>query len=115
MASKKKVDEIVERLEGFGGVEGSTITHVKKAKKTAEKAAEIEEELHDCGAIAFTSEFIERLILLFDLPCVVSFCKCALVWAYADVNNEMADLLAEKYVELCKRLEAQQKAEKPNA
>lgn len=104
MASKKKADEIVEQLEGFGGVEGSTITRVKKAKKTAEKAAEIEEELHDCGAIAFTSEFIERLVLLFDLPCVVSFCKCALVWAYADVNNEMADLLAEKYVELCKRL-----------
>lgn len=115
MASKKKADEIVEQLEGFGGVEGPTITRVKKAKKTAEKAAEIEEELHDCGAIAFTSEFIERLVLLFDLPCVVAFCKCALVWAYADVNNEMADLLAEKYVELCKRLEAQQKAEKPDA
>ena len=115
MASKKKADEIVEQLEGFDGVEGSTITRVKKAKKTAEKAAEIEEELHDCGAIAFTSEFIERLVLLFDLPCVVAFCKCALVWAYADVNNEMADLLAEKYVELCKRLEAQQKAEKPDA
>lgn len=108
MASKKKVDEIAEQLEGFGGVEGSTITHVKKAKKTADKAAEIEEELHNCGAIAFTSEFVERLILLFDLPCVIAFCKCALVWAYADVNNEMADLLAEKYVELCKRLEAQQ-------
>lgn len=104
MASNKKVDEVVEQLEGLGGVGGSTITRVKKAKKTADKAAEIEEELHNCGAIAFTSDFVERLVLLFGLPCVIAFCKCALVWAYADVNNEMADLLAEKYVDLCKRL-----------
>lgn len=114
MASKKKT---IEELPGCGG-EGSVITRTVKPKakngiqEPYEGAEVCEAELHCCGAIAFTSEFVERLVLLFDLPCVIAFCKCALVWSYADGNDEMADLLAKKYVELCKRLEAQQKGAK---
>ena len=42
-------------------------------------------------------------MLLFILPCVIAFCKCAMVWAYADGNDEMVDLLANKYAELIER------------
>lgn len=112
--SKKLSAEQKEAKEFDGNADlGPVITRtVKKAavKKASQKkavsAAETvsrEEELYSCGAIAFTSEFIERLVLLFNLPCVIAFCKCALVWAYADGNDEAADLLAAKYAELLER------------
>lgn len=78
----------------------------KKGATAAEIEARDEELLHHYGAIAFTSEFIERLVLLFNLPVVLCFCKCALVWAYAEGNDEMVDLLAAKYAELRDRNEA---------
>lgn len=117
MSAKKLSAEQKEAEEFDGSADlGSVITRtVKKAavKKASQKktasAAEVEsreEELHSCGAIAFTSEFIERLVLLFGLPVVLCFCKCALVWAYADGNDEMADLLAAKYSDLRGRHEA---------
>lgn len=109
MSAKKLNDEEYDGSADLGPV----IT--RTTKKTAEKkapqkkealiaeAAVDEAELHKCGAIAFTSEFVERLVLLFNLPCVIAFCKCALVWAYADGNDEMADLLVAKYAELIER------------
>lgn len=114
MSSKKLSDEEFDSSDGLGPVITRT---TKKAaeKKAAEKkapqkkeapaaeAAVDEAELHKCGAIAFTSDFIERLVLLFNLPCVIAFCKCAMVWAYADGNDEMVDLLAAKYAELIER------------
>ena len=109
MSAKKLNDEEFDSSDGLGPV--ITRTTKKAAEKKAPQkkeapAAEVavdEAELHKCGAIAFTSDFIERLVLLFNLPCVIAFCKCAMVWAYADGNDEMVDLLANKYAELIER------------
>lgn len=110
MSAKKLSDEEFDSSDGLGPV--ITRTTKKAAEKKAPQkkgatAAEIEardeELLHHYGAIAFTSDFIERLVLLFNLPCVIAFCKCAMVWAYADGNDEMVDLLAAKYAELIER------------
>ena len=109
MSSKKLNDEEFDSSDGLGPV--ITRTTKKAAEKKAPQkkeapaaeAAVDEAELHKCGAIAFTSEFIERLVLLFNLPCVIAFCKCAMVWAYAEGNDEMVDLLAAKYAELIER------------
>lgn len=106
MSTKKLSSEECDGSADLGPVITRTIKKAEKAppKKAAPKKAEVYEgELYTCGAIAFTSEFVERLVLLFNLPCVIAFCKCALVWAYADGNDEMADLLAEKYAELIER------------
>ena len=112
MSTKKLNDEEFDSSDSLGPVITRTVKKAaaKKApQKKATSAAEAEsreEELHSCGAIAFTSEFIERLVLLFGLPVVLCFCKCALVWAYAEGNDEMVDLLAAKYSELRDRHEA---------
>lgn len=112
MSTKKSSTEETDSSAELGPVITRTIKKAaeKKApqKKTASaaEAESREEELHNCGAIAFTSEFIERLVLLFNLPVVLCFCKCALVWAYAEGNDEMVDLLAAKYAELRDRNEA---------
>lgn len=111
MSAKKLNDEEFDSSDSLGPV----ITRTAKktaAKKTPQKKeasaveAADESELHRCGIIAFTSEFIERLVLLFGLPVVLCFCKCALVWAYSEGNDEMTDLLAAKYAELRDRHEA---------
>ena len=109
MSAKKLSDEEFDSSDGLGPV--ITRTTKKAAEKKAPQkkeapaaeAAVDEAELHKCGAIAFTSDFVERLVLLFNLPCVIAFCKCAMVWAYADGNDEMVDLLANKYAELIER------------
>lgn len=117
MSAKKLNDEEFDSSDSLGPVITRTVKKAA-AKKAPQKkeaaAAEVEareEELHNCGAIAFTGEFIERLVLLFNLPCVIAFCKCALVWAYADGNDEMADLLAAKYADLLERHSMLRKAD----
>ncbi len=97
--------------DDLGPVITRTVKKVQKKEALLAEAESREEELRSCGAIAFTSEFIERLVLLFNVPCVAAFCKCALVWAYADGSEEMADLLAAKYVELLERNSAMKKAD----
>lgn len=109
MSAKKLSNEETDSSAELGPVITRTIKKAAEKKAPQKKAAEAEsreEELHNCGAIAFTSEFIERLVLLFNLPVVLCFCKCALVWAYAEGNDEMVDLLAAKYTELRDRNEA---------
>ena len=109
MSAKKLSNEETDSSAELGPVITRTIKKAAEKKAPQKKAAEAEsreEELHNCGVIAFTSEFIERLVLLFNLPVVLCFCKCALVWAYAEGNDEMVDLLAAKYAELRDRNEA---------
>lgn len=109
MSTKKLSDEEFDSSESLGPVITRTTKKAAEKKAPQKKGAAVAEaevlegELHSCGAFAFTSEFIERLVLLFNLPCVIAFCKCALVWAYADGNDEIVDLLAEKYTELIER------------
>lgn len=104
MSAKKMNDEEYDSSDSLGPVITRTVKKASQKKAvSAAKTVSREEELYSCGAIAFTSEFIERLVLLFNLPCVIAFCKCALVWAYADGNDETADLLAAKYAELLER------------
>ena len=112
MSTKKLSNEETDSSAELGPVITRTIKKAGEKKAPQKKAASVaeaesrEEELHICGAIAFTSEFIERLVLLFNLPVVLCFCKCALVWAYAEGSDEMVDLLAAKYAELRDRNEA---------
>ena len=117
MSAKKLSNEETDSSAELGPVITRTIKKAaekkapQKKEAPAAEAAVDEAELHKCGAIAFTSEFVERLVLLFNLPCVIAFCKCALVWAYADGNDEMADLLAAKSAELIERHRALRTAE----
>lgn len=110
MSTKKLNAEETDSSAELGPVITRTIKKAAEKKAPQKKAAEAvllhEEELRNCGAIAFTGEFIDRLVLLFNLPVVLCFCKCALVWAYAEGNDEMVDLLAAKYAELRDRNEA---------
>lgn len=120
MSAKKLNDEEFDSSDSLGPVITRTVKKpaAKKAPaKKVEAAAPAESEqtlegyLHECGIVVFTSEFIESLVLLFGLPVVMCFCKCAIVWAYSEANGEMVEFLAAKYAELRNRHEALRKAE----
>ena len=118
MSAKKLSSEDYDSSVDLGPVITRTVKKpaakkapVKKAAAPIEDEQKLEDFLHECGTLVFTSEFIEKIVLLFGLPVVMCFCKCAIVWAYSEANVEMVDFLASKYADLRNRHEALKKAE----
>ena len=126
-----------EQDDEGGGELGAVITRtIRKAAKPAPKksaakkaevvSAETSEEAVCAAESAAPEEFlfmqepeceaadgelIERLVLLFGLPCVLAYCKCSVVCAMASGDEKKAALLTQKYSDLSDRLKALRKAE----